>query len=100
MAVKDPLDVVMKRFDRFAEVVPLIEERLRLTYPDGSYERVAFERMKAMVPLVRHLRKRLTELDGDSALLEPSEKQQLHRLATTLVDARALLQETDFDTQI
>jgi hypothetical protein len=98
--MKDSLEVVLGRFEKLVDILPRIEAEVVARYPEGSYERKALARFKEVAPDFRYITKRIREVNGQTALLPQRDKEKLHTVALALQDARALIQETDFDTTI
>lgn len=95
----EQFNAILDRFAKLAATLPQLDEAVRRKYAEGSYERIAFDKLKAMVPRLEHIRKRLTEV-RDTSKLTSEERATIQELASGLKNARAILQETDFDAQI
>lgn len=90
---------MVNRFLLFVVKVPEIEAYVAAKYPEGSYERKAFERLKALVPDMEFFAEKLVEADSVRVALYPDERQRLRKVALALQDAGAILQETNFDVE-
>lgn len=98
--MKEPLEIALGRFEKLVDILPRIEAEVAAKYPEGSYERKALVRFKEAAPDFRYIAKRIRDVNGQTALLPQHDKETLHAVALALQDARALIQETDFDTTI
>lgn len=86
---------VTETFRKMAEALPSLTVAARRKYPEGSYERIAFEKLLLLVPKLEELRQRFLA-SGGSMTFTPEDRELVKEIATGMMDARAIIQETDF----
>jgi hypothetical protein len=79
--------------------VPKIDAYASKTYSVGSYERKAFEKLKAAVPEMDTLAHRLVEADNGGVKLRADEGQRLRNVVATINNALAVMQEAGIDVE-
>jgi len=79
------------RFNRILEHLPELTVRVRERYPDGSYERAAFERFNAVIPELRSISSRM--LKTSDFRLSQEEQARFSNMLATYADFCAILKE-------
>ena len=78
---------------------PELHAHMVNTYPEGSYERKAFEKLSALVPDMNDLAHALLEADRFGVELTAVENQCLREVVSAIRDNRAIMQEAGIDVK-
>lgn len=95
----EQFNALLERLGKAAAILPLMDEAVRKKYPDGSYERIAFQKLKDVAPKLQRIRERMAT-ERDTRKLTAEERATIHEVAVTLQNVQAMLQEIDFNIDV